>query len=230
MGSVVTLLATIVPLGIAAAMHPALLGLQLLIVGQTHWWRRARAFALGASIPLVLFGILVFLGFSQLPEPRPGSFDIWGISLRTVIGLGFLAASVWLFLPHPQLQQRTAEFVSSKVASGRPADFFALGLIMNGKSLTSYALLVPALHDIAQTREVALQLAALALLYVLALSTLWIPILVALLLGTRGASTLQRASTYVIDHNFRILAVTALLIGVYLTGSAAVLIALVDRL
>ena len=230
MGSVVPLLATIVPLGIAAAMHPALLGLQLLIVGQAHWWRRARAFALGASIPLVLFGVLVFLGFSRLPEPKPDGLDILGISLRTVIGLGFLAASIWLFLPHPQLQRRTAEFVSFKVASGNPRDFFVLGLIMNGKSLTSYALLLPALHDIAQTREVALQLAALALLYVLALSTLWIPITVALLLGARGASTLQRASTFVIDHNFRILAVTALLIGVYLTGSAAVLVGLVERL
>ena len=230
MGAVVPLLATIVPLGIAAAMHPALLGLQLLIVGQAHWWRRARAFALGASIPLLLFGLLVFLGFSQLPGTKADGIDILGISLRTVIGLGFLAASVWLFMPHPQLQQRTAEFVSTKVASGRPGDFLVLGLIMNGKSLTSYALLVPALHDIAQTREVAIQLAALALLYVLALSTLWIPIVLALLLGARGASTLQRASTYVIDHNFRILAVTALLIGVYLTGSAAVIVAFVERL
>lgn len=230
MGSVVPLLATIVPLGIAAAMHPALLGVQLLLVGQTHWWRRARAFALGASIPLVLFGALVFLGFRQLPEPTPDSLDILGISLRTVIGLGFLAASIWLFLPHPQLQQRTAEFVTAKVSSGRPGDFFVLGLIMNGKSLTSYALLVPALHDIAQTRDVPIQLGALALLYALALSTLWLPVVVAVLLGTRGASTLQRASTYVIDHNFRILAVTALLIGVYLTGSAAVLVALVERL
>lgn len=230
MGSVVPLLATIVPLGIAAAMHPALLALQLLIVGQAHWWRRARAFALGASIPLVLFGLLVFLGFSQLLGPKSDGIDILGISLRTVIGLGFLAASVWLFMPHPQLQQRTAEFVSAKVASGRPGDFFVLGLIMNGKSLSSYALLVPALHDIARTPEVAIQLAALTLLYVLALSTLWIPIVVALLLGAHGASTLQRASTYVIDHNFRILAVTALLIGVYLTGSAAVLVAFFERL
>lgn len=230
MGSVVPLLATIVPLGIAAAMHPALLGLQLLIVGQAHWWRRARAFAIGASIPLVLFGVLVFLGFSQLPEPKPDSLDVLGFSLRSVIGLGFLAASVWLFLPHPQLQRRTAEFVSAKVTSGRPRDFLALGLIMNGKSLTSYALLLPALHGIAQTREATVQLAALVLLYALALSTLWLPIVVAGLLGVRGASSLQRASTYVIDHNFRILAVTALLIGVYLTGSAAVLVAAVEHL
>ena len=122
MASVIPLLATVIPLGLAAAIHPGLFALQLLIVGQPHWWSRARALAVGAAIPRLLFGGLVFLGFSQLPLPKAGEADILGISLRTVVGVGFLVASVWLLRPHPSLQERSSDFLREKVRTGSPRD------------------------------------------------------------------------------------------------------------
>lgn len=226
----IPLLATVIPLGLAAAIHPGLFALQLLIVGQPHWWSRARAFGVGAAIPLLLFGGLVFLGFSQLPLPKPGEADILGISLRTVVGVGFLVASIWLFRPHPSLQERSSDFLREKVQTGSPRDFFFLGLLMNGKSVTSYALLLPALHDIAsaKTGDIS-QALALALLYVLAFSTLWLPIVAVALFGARITTPLERLSDYVTGHSFKIVGVMAIVIGLYLTGSAALLGALFER-
>jgi len=228
---VIPLLATVIPLGLAAAVRPGLFALQLLIVGQPHWWPRARAFAVGAAIPLVIFGGLVFLGFNQLPKAEPGSFDILGISLRTVIGVGFLAAAVWLLISHPQLEQKSADFLKSKATAGSPKDFFLLGLVMNGKSITSFALLLPALHDVATSREPVIWNAfALVLLYALVFTTLWLPVVLAVILGRRNSGALTKISDYVLRHNFTILGVMFLIVGLYLTGSAAVLIAFVNRL
>ena len=227
----IPLLVTVIPLGLAAAVRPGLFALQLLIVGQPHWWPRARAFAIGAAVPLLLFGALVFLGFNQLPKPEPGSLDVLGISLRTIIGIAFLAVAVWLLISHPKLEQRSADYLKSKATGGSPRDFFLLGLVMNGKSITSFALLLPALHDVATSRErVVWNALALVLLYALVFTTLWLPVVLAVVLGRRNSGALTKMSDYVLRHNFTILGVMFLMVGLYLTGSAAVLIAFVNRL
>lgn len=227
----IPLLATIIPLGLAAAIRPSLFAAQLLIVGQHGWGPRARALALGAALPLVVFGVLVFAGFNQLPKIPLDELNILGVSIRTIIGVLLLLASVWLLRSHPDLEKKAADFLTSKVDRGTPRDFFALGLVLNGKSITTYALLLPALHDIAAVDEPLLsQALGLLLLYVLAFSTLWIPMLLALLGGTGGSDRLMRLSDFVIRHNFTILGVMALVVGLYLTGSAALLIAVFQRL
>lgn len=223
------LIATVVPLGIAAAMHPTLVALQLLLVSQPHSWPRARALAIGATAPLVAVGALAYLGFAQLPSPQPGVVDIVGVGLRSVIGLAFLAASVWLLWAHPGLQRRSANFVTEKVTSGSPRDFLILGLVLNGKSLTTFALLLPALHDISAVSDPeAVKMVALVVLFGLASSPAWGPIALSRALGSRGAARLARMSSWVIDHDLRILGVMALLIGLYLTGSAAALVAVLS--
>jgi len=228
---VIPLLATVIPLGLAAAVRPGLFALQLLIVGQPHWWPRARAFGIGAALPLLVFGALVFFGFNQLPKPETGSLDILGISLRTIIGLAFIVAAVWLLISHPELEQKSAEFLKDKAADGSPRDFFFLGLVMNAKSITSFALLLPALHDVATSRErVVWNVLALVLLYVLVFTTLWVPVVLAVVLGRRNSGALAKISDYVLRHNFTILGAMFLIVGLYLTGSAAVLIAFVNRL
>ena len=227
----IPLLATIIPLGLAAAIRPSLFATQLLIVGQPNWWPRARALAVGASLPLLVFGLLVFFGFNQLPKVPVGELNILGVSIRTILGIIFLAASVWLLRSHPKLEQRSAEYLRDKVAHGTARDFFLFGFVMNGKSVTSYALLLPALHDIAAAADpLPFRLLGLLLLYVLAFSTLWLPMGLALVSGRRGGTTLSRLSDFVIERNFTILGVMMLLVGLYLTGSAALLVALFERL
>lgn len=225
------LLATVIPLGLAAAVRPGLFALQLLIVGQSHWWPKARAFAVGAATPLLIFGVLVFLGFNQLPKLAPGELSILGVSLRTIIGLVFLIAAGWLLVSHPKLEEKSANYLKDKAAHSSARDFFFLGLVMNGKSLTSFALLLPALHDVATDRvNLVWQVLALLLLYTLVFATLWLPVVLALLLGRHDSSALGKASDFVLRHNFTILGVMFVLVGLYLTGSAAVLVAVVDRL
>ena len=186
---------------------------------------------MGAALQLLVFGVLVFLGLDQLPTPQPGELDILGVSLRTIIGVGFLIAAIWLIRSHPSLEERSAQFMQDKAQHASTRDFFFLGLALNGKSLTSYALLLPALHDIATFKQgVEWQILALVVLYTLALSTLWIPVVLAIVVGRRGSSALVTLSNFVLRHNFTILGVMFLLVGIYLTGSAAVLVALFNRL
>ena len=68
------------------------------------------------------------------------------------------------------------------------------------------------------------------MLYTLALSTLWIPVVLAIVIGRRGSPALVTLSNFVLRHNFTILGVMFLLVGIYLTGSAAVLVAFFERL
>ncbi len=226
----IPLLATVIPLGLAAAVRPGLFALQLLIVSQPKWLPRARALAIGAALPLLIFGLLVFFGFNQLPKVPIDQVNILGVSLRTIIGLIFLAASIWLFRSHPHLEEKSAAYLRAKVEHGDVKDFFVVGFLMNGKSLTSYALLLPALHDIASISEPLLvQVLALLLLYTLVFITLWLPMVVALVSGRYGATWLHKTSDFVLKENFTILGVVFLLVGIYLTGSAAVLIAAVER-
>jgi hypothetical protein len=228
---VIPLLATIIPLGIAAAIRPSLFATQLLVVGQAAWGPRARALAVGAALPLLLFGVLVFAGFNQLPKLPIDQLNILGVSIRTVIGVLLLGASVWLLRSHPALEKKSADFLKAKVDDGTPRDFFILGLLLNGKSLTSYALLLPALHDIASVDEPLWEQAiGLALLYILAFCTLWIPMVLAVISGHRGGAELGRLSDFVIRRNFTILGVMTLIVGLYLTGSAALLVAVFERL
>lgn len=227
----IPLLATIIPLGIAASIRPSLFATELLIVGQPGSGSRARALALGAALPLLIFGLLVFSGFNQLPKIPIDQLNILGVSIRTIIGVVLLAASVWLLRAHPALEQKSADYLKAKVESGTARDFFAFGFVMNGKSLTSYALLLPALHDIAAANEpLWSQGIGLLLLYALAFSTLWLPMVIAAVSGRRGSSGLRRLSDFVIRRNFTILGVMALLAGLYLTGSAALLVAAFSRL
>lgn len=227
----IPLLITIIPLGLAAAIRPSLFATQLLIVGQPHWWPRARALAIGAALPLLIFGLLVFSGFNQLPKIPIDQLNILGVSIRTIIGVLLLAASIWLLRAHPALERKSADYLRSKVDHGSSRDFFAFGFVMNGKSLTSYALLLPALHDIAATDEpLWTQGLGLALLYFLAFSTLWLPMVFAVVSGRRSSTGLAKLSDFVIRRNFTILGVMALLVGLYLTGSAALLVAVFERL
>lgn len=227
----IPLLATIIPLGIAAAIRPSLFATQLLIVGQPNWGPRARALAVGAALPLLIFGLLVFAGFNQLPKLPVDELNILGVSIRTILGVAFLAASIWLLRSHPKLEHKSADFLREKVNHGNTRDFFIFGLVMNGKSLTSYALLLPALHDIGAADEPWIaQGLGLLLLYFLAFAPLWLPMGLAVVSGRRDSSSLATLSDFVIRRNFTILGVMALLVGLYLTGSAAVLIALFERL
>lgn len=216
----IALFATIIPLGIAAAVKPTLWALQLLAVSGVQWWPRARALALGAAIPILFFGILGVLGFSQLAEPDPGQIDVFGVSLRMILGIGFLLASIWLLRPHPHLQQRVADSLQSEITKARVRDFFVLGLVMNAKAITTFALVLPALHDIAiaDISTVARGL-ALLLLFALVLSPVWLPIVIRALIGQRD--WLANFSSVIAAHSFRILGVMAVLAGLYLTGSAA---------
>lgn len=227
----IQLLATIIPLGLAAAIKPTLFGLQLLIVGTPHWYRRALAVVIGAAIPVAAWVALGIAGFAQLPTPRPGSIDVLGVSLRVAIGLGFLVAAFWFLLPHAALQKKSQAFVEAHIGDGSSRSVFWLALVIQGKSITMYALLLPALHDIGVAPiNVAERLLALFVLIALVLSVVLIPIGLGVTFGHSARNPLPRLYAFVMRNQFKLVGAMALLIGLYLTGSAAAIVALAERL
>ena len=227
----IPLLATIIPLGLAAAIKPTLFGLQLMIVGTPHWYRRALAVVIGAAIPVVVWVALGFAGFTQLPAPRSGSIDVLGVSLRVVVGLGFLAAAVWFWLPHAALLKKSQAFIESHLGDGRSRTAFWLALVIQGKSITMYALLLPALHDIGVAPvDLVERLIALAMLIALVLSVVLIPIALGLMFSRSAHNPLPRLYAFAMRNQFKLVGAMALVIGLYLTGSAAAIVALAERI
>jgi hypothetical protein len=218
----IPLVATVIPLGLAAAIKPALFCLQLLIVGTPNWPRRAVAVVIGAAIPMIIWTAFGLTGFAHIPDSSGILNGALGLSLRLIIGLAFLGASVWFWFPHPVLLDRTRHFLESHIADGRPRTMLMLALIIQGKSLTLYALLLPALHDISiAPTGIVNRGAALAALFILALSVVWVPILLGVIFARRPHDPLPGLYTFVMQHQFTLLAIMALVVGLYLTASAA---------
>lgn len=216
------LLTRVVPLGIGAAFTPSLLALQILIVSGDPWRRRALAVALGSGLAFGIVGLLVFLGFAQLPvrSAAPSSPDVVGGVLRLGAAAALTGASVYLLWPHPALQRRVEAGITARAAKASVLVFFAMAFLLSIKDISSFVMLVPALHDIAVAPVSALARAvALVVLYALALLGVLAPPAVRLVLGHRANGALHAIYRFTMDNQFRIVGVVAVLMTVYLLAT-----------
>ena len=212
-----------IPLGIAAAVTPMLAALQILIVSQDTWKLRALAVALGGATAFLGFGFLVLAGFSQLPVNPSVENSPAGYAIRLAIGVGLLLGSVWLLRPHPEMQQRMEVRVSHYVTDARIWIFFVLAFALSIKDISSFAVLLPALHDIATSpANIVGRSLVFVLLYSLALLPVLAPILLRAIFGHRVVPNLKRLYRFTVDHQFKIVGVMCILIGSWLTISGLI--------
>jgi hypothetical protein len=206
------LMGEVILLGLAAAITPGLFAMQVLVVSGDNWARRSAAVASGAALAFALVCLILIAGFAQLPAAGSESpFEFLG---ELVIGVGLLMASVWLLLPHPEIQQRAERAIQSYVAKASARVFFVVAFALALKDVSSYAVMLPALHDIA-TAGLWWGIAAipLAVLFALALLPVLGPPLARIVLGQRAVSAMQRLYRFVMDHQFRIIGVVFIVIG-----------------
>lgn len=206
------LMGEVVLLGLAAAITPGLFAMQVLVVAGDNWARRSAAVASGAALAFALVSLILIAGFAQLPAAGSESpFEFLG---ELVIGLVLLVASVWLLLPHPQIQQRAERAIQSYVAKASARVFFIVAFALALKDVSSYAVMLPALHDIA-TAGLWWGIAAipLAVLFALALLPVLGPPLARIIMGQRAVVAMQRLYRFVMDHQFRIVGVVFIVIG-----------------
>ncbi len=206
----------VIPLGIGAAFTPSLLALQILVTGQDVWVRRAVAVATGSALAFGIFGVLIILGFKQLPTPDVSGPDLVGGIVRLAAALVLVFSAIYLFTPHPALQKEVEARIQRYVQHSGVVMIFMIAFLLSIKDMSSFVMLVPALHEIAIAPNVIEGGLALVVLYVLALSPVLIPIAIRLFFDKRSKDPMAKVYRFTMDHQFQIVGVVATLLALYL--------------
>jgi hypothetical protein len=206
----------VIPLGIGAAFTPSLLALQILVTGQDLWARRATAVAAGSALAFGIFGVLIILGFKQLPTPEVTGPDLVGGIVRLAAAVVLALSAIYLFTPHPELQKAVEARIQQYVQNSGVVMIFMIAFLLSIKDMSSFVMLVPALHEIAIAPNVVEGALALVALYVLALSPVLIPIAIRLFFDKRSKDPMAKVYRFTMDHQFQIVGVVASLLAVYL--------------
>ena len=210
------LLVQILPLGIGAALTPSLLALQILTTGTSPWRAKATAVLLGASSAFAIAMMALLVGFAQLPARAPGRNVTAGV-VWCVAGLLLVAIAVWLSWPHPHLAERLERSISQRVDRASVRTFFVLAFALSVKDVSSFVLLVPAIHDIAVAPLLwPEQALAVVLVLMLALSPVIVPPVVRMVGGHRADRALDDVYRFTMTHQLQIGAVVATVFAVYL--------------
>ncbi|GAB2821072.1 hypothetical protein GCM10027022_09140 [Alpinimonas psychrophila] len=205
----------IAPLGIGAALTPSLLCLQILMASNTPWKARSLAVFAGAASAFAIACTALLLGAASLPKPHTGS-DPLGGAVWLAVGIILATVSVYLFMPHPELRAKVETSLTNRMGKAKTITFFALAFALSIKDVSSFALLLPAIHDISSSGiELFWQIIAVGVLYFLALSPVIVPPLWRLIRGAKATVSLGHLYRFTMDHQFEILAIVFAIFAVY---------------
>lgn len=171
-----SLIASVIPLALGAAVSPTILGAVVLILASgLHPLVRAGAFAVGAAIPLVLIGLtcLFLLGRAV----RTHQLQISGaVDLAFGVGLLLLATRLLVNAAAVDRQESQVDRQDATLGGGT-AKAAILGGAMMATNVTTLALFVPAVKNIAQAAYVGLggQLTTFIVLLVITLLVVLLP-------------------------------------------------------
>lgn len=216
-----TLILQVVPLGIGAALTPSLLALQVLVCSADPWGKRAMAVVAGNALSFGLIGALVVLGFAAAPSH--GVTIGWLI--RVLAGLVLAAAAAYLLMPHPRLARRVESSIEGFVSHASTWAFFGFAFILSIKDVSSFVMLVPAIHAIVVVGDVGTQAVAAVVLYACALSTVLIPPLVRLLRDRRSRDPMRQVYRFTMEHQLQIGGTVAAVISAYLVVTGLMMLA-----
>ncbi len=209
-------MAEVVPLAIGAAFTPSLFALQILTTSSPRWRSRSLAFFLGSASAFLLACTLLFAGFSQLPHRRDGGQDIFGGITWLVAAAVLLGVAVWLFWPKPELAAKVEAGLVARIERTHLLTFFGVAFLLSIKDVTSFALIVPALHETADSQVGFLfKLVTTLLVFVLALFPVVFPPVWRGLRGEQAKKDLAVVYRFTMDHQFTIVGVVAALYAVY---------------
>lgn len=210
------LLAEVVPLAIGAAFTPSLFALQILTTSSPKWRSRSLAFFLGSASAFFIACALLFAGFSQLPHHKHSDPDIVGGIIWLVAAMVLAGVAVWLFWPHPDLAVKVEAGLVARIERAHLFTFFGVAFVLSIKDVTSFALIVPALHETADSQVgFIFKLGTTLLVFALALFPVILPPLWRLLRGERATRDLARIYRFTMDHQFSIVGVIASLFCLY---------------
>lgn len=213
----VDLLVQVLPLAIAAAFTPTLLALQLLVVAEEAWVRRAIAIVAANALAFGIVIAIVLAGFAQLPDQGTGvlgPIDRW---IRGVCGILLVLMSGFFLWPHPQMSARAQASLERRATNASTWVFFGLAFYFSITDLSSFLVLIPALHDVTVSQaDLVAKILVVTVILVVALSTTWLPPVLRGVWGRQVTPTLDRLYHFVMRNQFPIVGVICLLFGIYL--------------
>lgn len=212
-----SLLATVLPLGLAAAVTPTLFALQVLVVSGPQWQRRSGAVAGGTLLVFAVLFALILGGFSQLPDAGTGAKSTWENVVELGAGLLLIVLSIWLLLPHPETDAKLEKKVSGYANHASIWVFAGLAAYMTITDFSTIVMLVPALHDITNSAvavvEKALVTAVLMICVLLPVLVLPLAVRVA---GERGVRAMKRMYALVMGHQLQLMGAVSAFVAVVL--------------
>jgi len=207
----------VIPLGIAAAITPGLIALQILVVSGPKWGKRALAVFLANAAAFAIVGALLLFGLAQLPDAGTGKHDYTFPMIRLIAAVILFLTAVFFLLPHPRLLAKSKAALEGVEGRAKPWEFAALAFYFSITDVSTFAVMAPALHNVTvSSADLIIQAFFVALFFVLALMATWTPPVLRVVLGSRAVKVLNGIYAFVINRQFQILAAMCAVFGIYL--------------
>jgi hypothetical protein len=214
----------VIPLGIAAAITPGLIALQIIVVSGPRWGVRAAAVFVANALAFSIVAALLLLGLAQLPDAGTGQGSHSYPVIRIIAAVILFLIAIFFLIPHPQLLAKSKGMLQGVEGRAKPWEFAALAFYFSITDLSSFAVMAPAMHDITvSSADLIIQAVFVAIFFVFALMATWTPPAIRLLLGSRAEGVLSPIYSFVLNRQFQILAAMCAVFGIYLliTGLTA---------
>ena len=198
----VTLLVSILPLALGAAVSPTLLMVEVFALSaKTSPVAKGWLVALGATLMLALYGAIGFVIGSSLPHEKPHHGIDGAIAVIAAVLLGWLVIRQFMrrnaTSSKPTLSQRL-DSASGKV-------FFFSGVIVMLTNFSTLILFLPAIRLITKAHAVLPDKGlSLVVLMLIALSPVLVPVLVVTILGSKANAGLTRLNDFVTRRSLAI--------------------------
>lgn len=209
------LIAHLVPLALGAAVSPALLAvvLEVLATQGPRARRSVLGYLVGAALPLILLGVVGLFLVPQLLQRRVTGAGRVVDAVDVVLGAFLILLAVGLTVRRPR---KGAQGNQSRTGASR---MIGLGVVMMLTNVSTIVLTLAGLREIALADVSSPpKAAALAFLVVVALTPIWLPLLVAVAAPRVMARVLGPASTLMRRHGRSIAVVVSVVSGGYLVG------------
>lgn len=200
-----SLLLSVLPFALGAAVSPTLLTLELLILtGRTHRKSRAWMFVIGASVTIFAFGLLAATVFRSVGDPSTTP-NPWSVAIKVLAALVLLVLGIRQLRPARTAGEKHHSRVADRMQNAKAPFFLGIGVVGMLVNFSTLVLYLPAVHLIVHSGEpTADRWAAGLMLWVITITPIVVPVLAVTIVGHRSDALLARLNTWTTQHSRQI--------------------------
>ena len=213
----VSLFFEVLPMAIGAMVTPTLFALQVMVVSGSQWRPHARAVIAGTAAVFAVYTALILRGMSQLPSANTGLTSRTESIIEFGAGVVVLVVSIWLLIPHPQINQKMKDKVGSHSSRSSSMVYAGIAAYMAVTDFSTLALMLPALHDVtSSTTHIVFKALIVGFVFVCVMMPVLVPPGMVHFGGERTIDSLRRFNNWIMDHQLQVMGVVSGFIGVIL--------------